>query len=145
MSSGPYHRAQARTLFLRVPRCDWARVVRGEKTEFRSKITNMSRATNYFTPAPIVAWSQVPSRPGDPDTQLMVLERAWIEPIGAITDDGLAREGFKTRAEFRTYWRRERAGSWLPLVEINVWRVRPARDHGELGAMLLERLYGEHL
>jgi hypothetical protein len=42
---------------------------------------------------------------GGHDAALMVLERCWREPVGAISDESLLREGYATFADFRRYYK----------------------------------------
>lgn len=151
----PARRASVQAIYLRVPRVDWAALVQGEKTEFRTfRRAHTGSAENYRTPTPVVAYSHSTLPGREVDTALLVLEHAWCEPLGLIDAEALEREGFETKAQFRRYWRgrhsnrmkREQRG-WRPLAIVNVWQVRPWRDGDELemGAVLLHRLYGEEL
>lgn len=144
----PFAKHFARTLFLRVPRTDWAAITTGHKTEFRSfQRPRQASARNFDCPTPVVAYSYAKHRV-EPYTALMVLEEAFMETLGAIGPESLAREGFETRADYRRYWRRRHTSSgWLPLSEVSVYRIRPwtPDDHRAMGDVLLHRLYGEFL
>jgi hypothetical protein len=84
---------------------------------------------------------------GGHDAKLMVLEDKWLEPLGAITAESLANEGFETVAEFRRYWMAREKRRFAPTRMVTVYRVRlwTPGDRAALGDMLMERLYGEHL
>lgn len=77
----------------------------------------------------------------------MVLERAWREPVGAISETSLLAEGFATFADFRRYYKLRTHRPFRPLQEVWCFRLRPwtPSDTGEQAQKLLERLYGEFL
>lgn len=139
-------RASTRTHFLRVPRKEWAEVFHGEKTEIRWTRAGGPSRRALDLPTPIVGFSNASTFGGrDFRHGLLVLEDAWREPLGSISPESLAREGFEHLDEFRRYWTgRHHGGRWNPLVKIGVFRVRPWRgeeDESYFGALLLERLY----
>lgn len=142
----PLPQRQASTLFLRVPRIDWTRVKVGEKTEFRTRPREGSNLLNVNLPTPVVAYSQRPT--GGYDTWLMVLLEKRYEPLFALASDpeGVAREGFDSYEEFRSYWRRRKRGRFKPMEHVYVWRVRNAtpEDAEEFGPAIYHRLYGEY-
>lgn len=143
----PYTQRSMSTLFLRVPRVDWARVKIGEKTEFRTQANEAVRIAKANTPTPVVAYSISLNR--DHDAQLMVLERHRYEPLFAIAEDveAIRREGYETYDEFRRYWRARLKGIYRPMQKVHVWRVRPWTETDELhfGPELLKRLYGDFM
>lgn len=143
---------KASTLYVRVARVDWPMVRLGRKTEFRTTtkggvIPHALAPDDY--PVAIVAWCPVGYGPV-PEQRLMVCEAAWIERLGEITPESLAREGFASRREFANYWRNQRTSGrngYKPLMRVGVYRVRPWTE-GDVelcGVKLLERLYGAHL
>ena len=78
----------------------------------------------------------------------MVLEAVWREPLGTISEESLANEGYATMAEFRRGWViRERRR--FPLLDtVTVHRVRPwtPDDAAAMGdALLRHHLYGDLL
>lgn len=143
----PYRKRQLSTLFLRVPAIDWPMVKRGYKTEFRaSSGPDKSQFWNVGLPAPVVAYT-LDSR-GEYDCQLMVLERCWLEPLGAISAESLTREGFTSLAEYRRYWMRREHKRFQPTRQTLVYRVRPwggTDDEESFAALLLGRLYGDFI
>lgn len=141
------------TLYLRVPRQDWPAVKRGLKTEYRMAGRHASPLINVITPTPVVVWCPVRYGP-EPEQQLMVLLDVRMEPLGAISPESLAREGFETRKEFVDYWRHRGNGgrvdpraAFKPLTQVWVYHLRPwvGGDLEELGPELLRRLYRGHL
>lgn len=142
----PYHQASASTVFLRVPAYDWPEVKRGIKREFRAQ-TGKNKTPQLWAvepPTPVVAWSHVR---GEHQSALMVLERIWIEPLGAISAESLAAEGHASLADYRRYWMRREGKRFTPLREVFVYRVRPWGDGDEelMARRLFERLYGEFI
>ncbi|MFL5350909.1 MAG: hypothetical protein ACJ8AT_39580 [Hyalangium sp.] len=140
-------RAEAVTLFLRVPAVDWPRLVLGEKTEFRTTPREGSRITKAKTPTPVVAYRT--RRGHDNDYKLMVLEEFRREPLFEVSQhpELLKREGFENYDLFRRYWRARQHREFVPMEVVQVWRVRSWED-GDLvrqGFELLKRLYGAYL
>ena len=142
-------RAFERTVFLRLPRRDWAAFTTGEKTELRAPGgPGIPPLGMLKPPTPVVAYTP-PSGRGHPDLWfgLMVLEECWQEPLGAISDESLANEGFDSLGEFRHYWKqrfhRHGRRAWDPLRPVSVFRVRPWQpdDEDRFARLLLERLY----
>ena len=139
----PYVQRRVSTVFVRVPRAEWPAIVCGSKWEFRAACGNHSALWTVQTPTPAVAYSV--SSLGVYDSALMVLEAVWREPLGAISDESLAAEGFKSFAEFRSAWMR-REKRRFPLMRMTtVYRVRPwtLEDDAEMAEVLLRRLYGQ--
>lgn len=148
----PYQQRHASTLFLRVPLADWARVVVGEKTEFRTRPKESSSLLRVYTPTPVVAYCA--NRGGEYSSKLMVLEERRYETLFDVSmnPESVEREGFASYDEFRRYWRKRRKGVYRPLERVHVWRVRKW-GHDETGqlddrtfaAAVLHHLYGEWL
>jgi hypothetical protein len=140
----PKHSAS--TIYLRVPRIDWPAVKLGLKTEFRGQGRFFPLLTNVDTPAPVVLWTALPHS-DEPEMRMAVLEACWQEPLRMISPESLAREGFASFKEFKTYWRIHRAKNtgFKPMTAVWVYRVRPWRgdeDVAELGERMIRRLYG---
>lgn len=143
----PFPQAVLKTCFLRVPPAEWARVRLGNKRVFRGSPGRSSGLWNTEVPTPVVAWTLVN---GVYKSQLMVLEQARREPLGAITAEGLAEEGFEGEhafAQFRRYWCEREKRRFRPLMEVAVYRVRPfgSNDRQMMADLLLTRMYGEWL
>lgn len=148
--SRPIPRASARTSFLRLPRQDWAPITQGAKTEFRSPGgPGVPPLGLLKPPSPVIVYSP-PSGYGGVELlhALMVLEECWKEPLGVISAESLANEGFDSLDEFRRYWKRRfdrtRRRAWDPTRPISVFRLRPwrgAEDEERFARLLLERLY----
>lgn len=142
---------------IRVPAMDWASVVVGEKRMFRCYSerkrdrcmpvvppeTECPRPCLLFSvrhngPARSRRWEAAPG----------VLLSHRQEPLGSITSDDLAAEGFEFLPAFRFYWqRRYRTVGWRPWEMVSVIEVRPCRSDGgddqRLADWLLEHLYGD--
>lgn len=145
-SPKPWDQFEARTTFLRVPASDWLLVKQGRKTEFRATGRGVTQLWNVNPPTPVVAYAVTNAR-DDHDSRLMVLEKTWQEPLGAISPDSLAHEGFPDMASFRRYWIIRTKRRFRPLSNVQVFRVRPWRpgDNEAMGVGLLMKLYGAHL
>ena len=140
----PYTQRRLSTVFLRVPSRDWPAVKRGYKTEFRAG-AGKNAVPQLFgvpTPIPVVAYTV---RRGEHDAQLMILERCWQEPLGAISADSLAAEGFEDLKEFRAYWMEREHKRFTPTRQVFAYRVRAFRedDRAEAADRIFEHLYGE--
>jgi hypothetical protein len=142
----PWRQHELRTTFLRVPHGDWLGVRQGRKREFRASGNAASKVQWLKPPIPVVGYAIRP-RDGAYLSQLMVLERCWREELRAISPESLELEGFSTFAEFRRYWKIRHNKPFRPLDRVWVYRVRPwvPGDELELGARMVERLYGEHM
>lgn len=144
----PWTQRQARTIFLRVPTADWIDVTRGRKHEFRAGSGACSALWSVEPPTPVVAYRtrRIGGR-DEYDSKLMVLERRWQEPLGAISAASLDAEGFETLAEFRRYWMTRERRRFTPTRMVTCYEVRPfvAGEDETLGRMLLKRLYGDWL
>lgn len=143
----PYRQVSMSTIFLRVPTVEWPAIKRGIKREFRTGLghNKTPKLWDVKTPTPVVAYTV--SQRGVYDQQLMVLEAAWQEPLGAISPESLAAEGFATLAEFRRHWMRRERKRFPATRQVFVCRLRPwaPDDRQRLGPMLLDRLYGAFL
>lgn len=140
----PFAKRLAATIFLRVPADEWTAVVRGIKTEFRQSAHESTALWHVRLPTPVVAWTI--SR-GRYRAQLMMLEDRWVEPLGAIGEESLRREGFDTLAEFRRYWMRRTRARFAPTRKVLVYRLRPLApdDVDQAAGALLRHLYGDFL
>jgi hypothetical protein len=134
----------ASTIFLRVPREDWAAVSIGAKTEFRMP-GFVAWTRQIKTPTPVLAYAA--NRGGFRDSRLMLLERVWTMPVGMIEEESLQREGFPDLAHFRRYWMKRTKKRFNMMQTVQVFRVRPvdSSDYDYLGRILLSRLYGEYV
>ena len=139
----PLPQRRAATVFLQVPVADWPAVKHGMKTEFRLAGAGL---LNLQLPTPVVAY-MTQRRPKRHEHALMVLEEAFREPLGAISPESLAREGFPDMAHFRRYWTMRTKTRFRPLQEVQAYRVRPWHDGDAeaLGLVLVTRLYGEYM
>lgn len=142
----PFTQRKASTVFLRIPVGDWVPVTRGVKTEFRASSHAVTQALNLEPPTPVVAYRV--RRSSDPDqthdTKLMVLTDTWQEPIGSISPESLAREGFSEFAQFRRYWMGRTRRRFRPMTMVRVFVVRQfeEEDWMKFAELLMERLYG---
>lgn len=141
----PWRQFETRTTFLRVPGEDWLAVKQGRKTEFRASGHYASQLWNVETPTAVVAYTM--KRIGGYDKLLMVLEATWTEPVGGISDESLAAEGFPDFAHFRRYWMSRSKARFRPNQTVHVYRVRPmvGGDHVTIGLQLFRKLYREHI
>lgn len=141
----PWTQHRAQTIFLRVPVTDWVEVTRGIKTEFRASSGVCSAMWNLTTPTPVIAYRVHPTL--GHDSQLMLLEEKWQEPLGLISEESIKREGFQAKDEFRKYWCRRERRKFTPTRKVMCYRVRPWKEEDAvpMGEKLLERLYGEFL
>lgn len=133
---------------LLVPRHDWAAVTTGAKRQFRISGGGVSPHFTKQLPTPVVLHSQTLYQT-QPRTCLAVVEEARREPLGAISPEDLAAEGFATLAEFRRYWlgRYPWSTGFKPLSIVSVFSVRPWCDGDRelFGGLLLDRLFGPWL
>lgn len=140
----PFTQRRVATAFLRVPRQDWAAVKIGAKTEFRREGGAHAATRNLKLPTPVVAYTETAA---GHEYKVMVLEETWREPLGAISEESLQREGHPSVAHFRRYFMARTKHRFRPLSPVQVFRLRPLRDgdHEELGRALFTRVYGEFL
>lgn len=139
----PYQQRHVATTFLRVPRHDWPAVKRGYKSQFRAG-NAVPQLFSIQTPTVVVAYSVRNRRH---DECLMVLEKLWQEPLGAISPESLEREGFASFERFRDDWMVREKRRFSPTRQVFVYRVRaftPA-DIKPAAARLFAHLYGDFL
>ncbi len=143
----PFTQRQASTIFLRIPTREWVDITRGVKTEFRATPNAVTQALNIEPPTPVVAYRVTRARGADSshDSKLMMLEETWQEPLMAISEESLRREGHPDIAHFRRYWMARTRRRFTPTRMVRVFRVRPwAEGDWQAGAeMLMNRLYGQ--
>jgi hypothetical protein len=141
----PYSQHQASTIFVRVPSDDWHAVKGGYKREFRSRQSSLTAVQGLSLPLPCVGWRLHPQH--GYDALLLVLEAVWREPLGAISEESIAAEGYATMADFRRAWIIREKRRFPLLASVTVHRVRPWRpeDGAAMGDALLRQLYGEFL
>lgn len=137
---------EARTLFLKAPYADWPALSQGRKTEFRTAVNKIISAS-VRAPTPVVLYAVSP-RLGHRPTSLMVLVEHRIERLMDIAEapESLTREGFADYDSFRRYWRARTRRPYRALDRVAVFRLAPWQpsERERLGALLLDRLYGEH-
>lgn len=141
----PWKQHHLRTIFLRVPAFDWAAVKIGAKTEFRAGGGHATQLWNVEAPTPVVGYRVTNDR-DDHEGVLLVLEKTpWQEPLAAISEESLRREGYPDMAHFRRYWMERTGKRFRPLDKVMVYRVRPFRDDDvtPLGVRMLQHLYSE--
>lgn len=140
----PYTQRRVSTIFLRVPVRDWPAVKRGYKTEFRAGTgrNSVPQLWGIQTPMPVVAYAV---RNGRHEHEMLTLEELWQEPLGAISDESLRREGFRNLAEFRTYWIARERKRFTPTRNVFCYRVRPydPLDGAEAAGRIFQHLYGD--
>lgn len=134
-------RARLTTLILRPHPADWLPLKYGQYSEFRSFRGFPDR---LHVPTPIVLWRRVGTRV---ETMIWVIEESWREPLGAISEESLARIGCANIREFRERWVSGRRIYFDATKNINVYRGRPWQDDDRepLAVALLETLYGPFL
>lgn len=130
-----------------MPAVDWPAVKRGYKTEFRvmGGDRRLPQLSNVPTPALVVGYTL--RHTGEHDHALLILERSWQEPLGAISERSLAAEGVADLAEFRRYWMNREHRRFTPTRNVIVCRVRPAADSDleQAASDTFTHLYGEFL
>lgn len=138
----PYTQRQLSTLFLRIPSGEFRRVISGRKTEFRASPGKASQLQLAETPTPVVGYTVHRTR--GHDARLLVLERTWQEPLGAISAESLAAEGQPDLAHFRRYWMGRTHRAFTPTRKVVVYAIRPwiNGDRETFEYELFERLYG---
>ena len=141
----PYSQHQASTIFVRVPSEDWHAVRGGYKREIRTRQSSLAAVQGLSLPLPCVAYRRHAQY--GYDAVLMVLEAVWQEPLGAISEESIANEGYATMAEFRRAWTIREKRRFPLLAPVTVHRVRPwmPEDGATMGRALLRQLYGEFL
>ena len=141
----PYSQHQASTIFVRVHSDDWHAVRGGAKREIRSRQSSVIALQAFSLPIPCVAWRLHPQY--GYDAELMVLEAVWREPLGAITEESIAAEGYASMAEFRRAWTIREKRRFPLLAPVTVYRLRrwTPEDAAAMGDALLRALYGDFL
>lgn len=142
---------------IRVPSSDWAAVATGTKGMFRCYSESGRDRTRPVVPAdtecprPCLLFSArhpkvLRARRWEALPGVLLSHRH--EPLGSITPEDLAREGFEFLPAFRFYWKqRHKRLGWRPWDMVSVLEVRPMAqgDFDTLGEQLLYELYGEWL
>lgn len=113
--------------WLRVPASEWLEVKHGVKDEYRNTRPSLS-LSRVQKPTPVIAFTVSAN---NFDSRLMVIEEAWKEPLGAISEESLRREGFETLREFKTHWTSRRRRRFNPLLPVYVYRVRHLEEGEE--------------
>lgn len=138
----------AKTIRVHLPRVDFNDIRVGAKREFR----NYGRRMIEPLPAPHAVvgynakdwWTPENGLDGI-DTVLLTLEDTWTEPLGAISEESVAREGFDSLADFRRYFAaRYPNGGFRPMANVIVYRIHPMTDEEKAmyADALWERIYG---
>src|SRR3954453_5338346 len=86
---------------LPIHRIDWSRVRCFEKCMWRTY--SLAAGAIQALPRPVVLYSYHPHLPRV-DTVVGLLTETWREPLGAISEEDVAEEGFASRAEFKRYF-----------------------------------------
>lgn len=133
---------------IRVPANDWPRIRTGRATEFRIG----HAIAPVLKPLPTMAILYCRDRArAKLETRLMFVEDRRDEPLGAISEEGLARAGYPgARAEAFARFRREWKIShrkFNPMQRMAVYTVRPIQESDvvTVGTALVSYLYGELL
>lgn len=117
-------RAGVANVRLAIHRIDWSRVRCFEKRVWRT----YRLCTVQALPRPVVLYSYHPHLPRV-DTVVALLTESWREPLGAISDEDVAEEGFDSRVEFKRYFaERYPKMGFRPLTDVQVFRVEPLTD-----------------
>jgi hypothetical protein len=147
--AGRQHRLK--TIFIRCPARDWARVTTGRQTEFRVAAGGLSSAYGFSTTLKLPLFG-VLYRTRPELQKLMLIERIRRERLMEITEDGLARAGYGGNWEeafprFRRDWMTGEKKRFEPNRQVIVFTVRPpVHDDVQVVAMnLVNHFYGEHL
>jgi hypothetical protein len=133
---------------IRVPASDWPRIRTGRATEFRIG----APIAPVLKPLPNLAilYCRDLAR-ARLETRLMFVENRREEPLGSISEEGLARAGYPGArtdafARFRREWKISHK-KFNPLQRMAVFTVRPIQesDVETVGNALVSYLYGELL
>lgn len=150
-------RRRVGNLPIRVPAVDWSKVVTGQKTMFRAYSERggdrQRPVVPIETPAPRPCLLYAVRHNGPGRSRRYEAVPAWLlahrqEPLGAITSEDLAEEGFEFRPAFKWYWQdRYRKLGWRPTDMVSVLRVRVITDTDleNMGRFLFDELYAEWL
>jgi len=123
-----------------VHRTDFAGLRCGERPVFRSYKVRPIRDL----PRPVIVCSAHPAT-GRVDTALSLLVDQWVHPLGTISDEEVAEEGFASRGEYKRYFaERYPRWGWRPLENVMAFRLRPLTDDDRQAWLdrVWERLYG---
>ncbi len=145
MKGVPQRTAQTLTTrFLRVPSVDWADIVVGRKTEVRT--IGRYALCHWRVKPPELVVGYLVRRHEERRERLLIVEDAWSEPLGAISPESIANEGFESLDEFRSYWLTRH--KWQPLATVQVAKLRPyveGADRRVMEERVLQRVYGRWL
>lgn len=135
-------------MFLRVPSSVWPLVSTGKVTEFRAAAGNAPQLWRAPLPTLAVAYRRRLSK-SEYDYRLMMLLQVRREALGTITDEGLARAGYRGKdafARFRRDWMINEKKRFEPLRTVFVYTVRPIQsgDLERAGLALIDHLYGDY-
>lgn len=131
-----------------VSRVDWLDVISGRKTEYRLIVPGGPgqpplQPPKY--PGPLIIYTEHAAIPGELETALVTIEGKWSEPVGAITEESLAREGFASMSDYRRYMAaRYPTLGYAPRMRCMVRRVHPMTDEerGEFQQWIWDKLFG---
>lgn len=146
--SPPRPKGSVRTLWVPCPSRDWPAVNTGHKTEFRHYRPVPLTVKQATLPTPVVLFTRKATFGPPLRKALFVLEAAWSEPLGAISPESLANEGFETLRDFQRYWRdRHVNGRFDRYKIVTANKVRPWRpeDEENFKAIIWNRLFIEPL
>lgn len=138
----PEHRREVVNRRLSIPDVDWHDVRAGTKTELRYYERYASRQLAADIPV-------VGVRRGDKSrTMLLTIEDVFKEPLGVISPESLAREGFDNLGDFRRYWIGRHGGrneGYRPLDLVYVIQLHPmtAEDEERFRERIWQTLFGE--
>jgi hypothetical protein len=147
---GELLRRDARNTRIHLPRVDYSDISVGAKREYRNY--GYRRFDGLSFPAPAVGycardwWTPTSLRDGI-DTCLLTIEDSWVEPLGAISPESLANEGFTDIADFRRYFtERYPRGGFRALANVVVYRVHPmtVEEAAEFAAAHWSKMYGQY-
>lgn len=140
---------------IRVPSTDWAAVVTGQKRMFRTYSASGSERDRPVVPPGtecprpcllFTARHDGPLRTRRWEALPGILLSHRQEPLGSITPEDLAAEGFEFLPGFRHYWKlRHKKLGWRPWDMVSVIEVRPfcEGDCDSMGSRLVDELIGE--
>lgn len=140
---------QLRTVFLRVPAGDWQDVSRGRIEEFRAAIGNAPQL--WHVPVPTLAVCYRRTRTAF-DFRLMKLLEVRTEMLGAITEEGLARTGYRGKDAYDRFvrdWTLREKRRFEPQRKVQVFRVTPFEftydELERLGYVVIDHLYRDFI
>lgn len=132
---------QAKTRMLWVPRSDLSDLLAGRKTEIRLVWRRNSIHQMHF-PTPTLLYNAEPPLP--PSAGLALLEKAWVEPFGAISGESLQRCGFESVEALKHWWIATYHARARPFDLVRVYQLQPwnAETRERAASGLLEAVYG---